>query len=75
MSRKLSDLKKGETAVIYGFSENEISLKLMEMGCLPGENITMQKTAPFGDPMSVKIAGYILSLRRKEADVVLIEEN
>lgn len=75
MGKRLSELKKGKSAVIMGFADNEISLKLMEMGCLPGEIVKMQKSAPLGDPMSIKISGYTLTLRKKEAAVILVEEN
>ena len=71
---KLSQLKKGKEAIIRSFSDGEISLKLMEMGCLPGEIITVEKYAPLGDPMAVKVAGYTLSLRKKEAEVMMVEE-
>ena len=45
----------------------------MDMGCLPGEIITLSKTAPFGCPLAVTIAGYELSLRKDEAESVLID--
>lgn len=47
----------------------------MEMGCVPGERIYLEKIAPLGDPISIKISGYSLSLRLNEAEhinVVLI---
>ena len=72
---KLSDLKPGQEAVISQFDDNEIFLKLMEMGCVPGEKIFLEQIAPLGDPISVKISGYSLSLRLDEAEhisVVLI---
>ena len=72
--RSVADLKKGETAIIKGFSDNVISLKLMEMGCLPGSSIKMNFAAPFGDPISYYIAGYNLTLRISEASAILIEE-
>ena len=42
------------------------------MGCTPGEEITMEKIAPFGDPIAFRIAGYTLSLRLAEAATVKI---
>jgi ferrous iron transport protein A len=50
-----------------------MSVKLMEMGCLPGETVQLVKIAPFGDPISISVAGYELSLRRKEASTVLVK--
>lgn len=72
--KRLSQLKKGNTAIIHSFDEGEISLKLMEMGCLPGEKITVEKSAPLGDPMAINVSGYILTLRKKEAEVIFVEE-
>jgi len=70
---KLSELKPGQSGVIKRFSNNEIFLKLMEMGCVPGETILLEKIAPLGDPVSVNVAGYHLSLRLNEADHILVE--
>lgn len=65
---KLSELKVGQQATITGFETDEISIKLMEMGCIPGEKIRIEKFAPLGDPISIFVAGYSLSLRIEEAD-------
>ena len=72
MVTKLSQLKPGQKAVIDHFNDQEIHLKLMEMGCLPGEEITIEQKAPLGDPLSVNIAGYVLSLRIAEADQIIV---
>ena len=72
MTQKLSQLKPGQRAIIKEFDNQEIHLKLMEMGCLPGEEITVEQKAPLGDPVSVTIAGYTLSLRLNEADHILV---
>jgi ferrous iron transport protein A len=69
----LDHLKIGQTAVIKGFSSEALSSKLIEMGCLPGETVSLSKTAPFGCPMAINIAGYELSLRKDEAALVMIE--
>jgi Fe2+ transport system protein FeoA len=45
----------------------------MEMGCLPGEIVVIEQVAPLGDPISIRIAGYSLSLRLNEADHVILE--
>lgn len=70
---RLSDLKPGQEGVIREFNSNEILLKLMEMGCVPGEKILMEQVAPLGDPISVNVAGYHLSLRLNEADQIMVE--
>ncbi len=68
----ITQLKIGQKARIQGFTNNEMSVKLMEMGCLPGEIIELVKIAPFGDPISVSICGYELSLRKKDASTILV---
>ncbi len=72
---KLSELKMGESGVIHSFENDEIFLKLMEMGCIPGELITVEQIAPLGDPISISVAGYQLSLRMNEADSIFINPN
>lgn len=73
MNKKLSELKLGQKAIIKSFGSQEIYLKLMEMGCLPGEEISMEQIAPLGDPVSVSVAGYTLSLRLDEADHIIVD--
>jgi len=72
---KLSELKPGQEGVIRTFNNDDILLKLMEMGCIPGENILLEQVAPLGDPISVNVAGYHLSLRLNEAEHILVEIN
>ena len=68
----LASLVAGETAVIDSFTDIDLSLKLLEMGCTPGEIVELEKVAPFGDPIAINISGYVLSLRRAEAATVNI---
>ena len=70
--RKLSELKIGESGVIHSFENDDIFLKLMEMGCIPGELIIVEQIAPLGDPISISVSGYQLSLRINEADSIFI---
>ena len=75
MIARLSDLKPGQAGIIKEFISNDIFLKLMEMGCVPGEKILMEQIAPLGDPISVNVSGYHLSLRLNEAEHILVEIN
>ncbi len=75
MIARLSDLKPGQEGVIKEFQNQDIFLKLMEMGCVPGERILLEQVAPLGDPISVNVAGYHLSLRLNEAEHILVELN
>jgi len=70
--RYLSELKPGQKGVIESFTDYELSLKLLEMGCIPGEIIEVLRIAPLGDPMAFTISGYILSMRRNEAATVKV---
>lgn len=75
MVTRLSELKPGQKGIIKEFNSTEILLKLMEMGCVPGEQIAVEQIAPLGDPISVTVADYRLSLRLDEADQILVEIN
>ena len=60
--------------MIASFENDDIFLKLMEMGCVPGETIIVDQVAPLGDPISILVAGYNLSLRLSEANNIWVEE-
>jgi len=71
--KTLADLKKGETGIIQNFRNNNVlSLKMLEMGCLPGMEVCLQHTAPLGDPICVQVAGSSLALRKSEANQIII---
>lgn len=73
--KRLSELRPGKTGTIIKFSKDEIFIKLMEMGCIPGELIRVEQVAPMGDPISISVAGYSLSLRLSEAEQIFVEEH
>jgi len=70
---RLSQLKVGGTGIVKEFTDLEMSVKLMEMGCLPGEEIRVERIAPLGDPIAVNVAGYQLSLRKREASTIILQ--
>jgi ferrous iron transport protein A len=70
---KLSQLQPGESGVIKEFTDLEMSVKLMEMGCLPGESIVVERFAPLGDPIAITVSGYQLSLRKQEASTIILQ--
>ncbi len=72
MEKRLSELKTGKAGVIQNFTDEAIKLKLMEMGCIPGETVWVERVAPLGDPIAITVAGYLLSIRKKEAEAVII---
>ena len=67
----LSQLLPGQTGIIKEFTDLEMSVKLMEMGCLPGEPIVVERFARLGDPMAIRVSGYQLSLRKNEASTIV----
>ena len=71
--RSVASLKPGQEGVIKGFLDDVLSLKLLEMGCLPGTIVKFNYTAPFGDPICISVQGYELSLRVNEASSIEIE--
>ena len=74
MDRRLSEIKVGKSVIIKHFEKDDIFLKLMEMGCVPGEIIIIDQKAPLGDPISILVSGYHLSLRLNEAENIWVEE-
>jgi Fe2+ transport system protein FeoA len=73
MQKKLSELEVGQKAKIVSLEDEDLVLKLMEMGFLPEEDIAVEQIAPLGDPISVMVAGYQVSLRLNEADSIIVE--
>ena len=74
MDKRLSEIEIGKSVIIKRFENDDIFLKLMEMGCVPGEKITVSQIAPLRDPISILVAGYTLSLRLNEAEHIWVEE-
>lgn len=70
----LSSLAIGASATIREFPKTGTTfIRLREMGMSPGARITLVRTAPLGDPIEIKVRGYSLTLRKSEADHVLVE--
>ncbi len=71
---KLSELPVGSAAVIRSYPKaGSAFLRLREMGLLPGTSVTLVRTAPLGDPIEIKVRGYLLTLRKSEAEHVGVE--
>ncbi|WP_124979249.1 FeoA family protein [Nonlabens xiamenensis] len=73
MSYTIAHLRRGETAIIKQFNEIDVPLKLLEMGCLPGNQVTMMQSAPFRDPIYLDINGTHLAIRRETAQKIIVE--
>ncbi len=71
---KLSELPAGASAIIREFPKSGSAfLRLREMGLIAGTQVTLIRTAPLGDPLEIKLRGYHLTLRKSEAEHVVVE--
>lgn len=70
----LTELKIGESGQIVDCLCNETSVKLMEMGLIPGEVVEMHEPSPLGDPIRVRVMEGELSLRIEEAKNVIVKK-
>jgi ferrous iron transport protein A len=70
----LSNLKPGQRAHITALGAvGPMRRRLMDMGLLAGSEVLVEKVAPLGDPMEVRIRSYHLSLRKAEAEGIAVE--
>ncbi|MBT8254693.1 MAG: ferrous iron transport protein A [Flavobacteriaceae bacterium] len=74
MSMTIADLKKGESGIITNSSSEDIPLKLLEMGCLPGNQVELIQIAPFSDPLYLNINGSHVAIRKSIAALIQIEK-
>ena len=74
MNFTIADLKKGEKGIITDISSDAIPLKLLEMGCLPGNTVELIQVAPFSDQMYLNINGCHLAIRKETAALIVIEK-
>ena len=71
--RSLATVNIGSTTQVLDISgEDDISLRLLEMGLTPGVEVTVVGVAPLGDPVELELRGYRLSIRRNEASRVVV---
>jgi ferrous iron transport protein A len=69
----LSELQRGQKGIIYDFiEESDTCARLEEMGVTPGETVEIIRYAPLGDPIEIRIRGYLLAMRKEEADLIQI---
>ncbi len=73
MKVTVANLKRGQKGIIKEFSADMVPLKLLEMGCLPGNEVELVQTAPFKDPMYLNINGSHLAIRKETALLIEIE--
>lgn len=73
MQPTIASLKKGDSAIIKDFDVEAIPLKLLEMGCLPGNTVELIQVAPFGDPLYLNVNGSHLAIRLETAQEIQVE--
>ena len=74
MLKRLSDFTIGETGLVKTVEgEGRFRRRLLDMGVTPGTTIYLRKKAPFGDPLEITLRGYELTLRKDEAQLVVLE--
>ena len=70
----LNELKIGATAVITAVGgDGALRCRLLDMGIIPKTHVTLQKVAPMGDPIEIRVRGYELTLRVEEAEKIEVE--
>ncbi len=69
----IATLKKGQRGIIREFPVESVPLKLLEMGCLPGNEVILIQVAPFKDPLYININGSHLAIRRETAEKIEID--
>ena len=73
--KTLKDAKVGETVRVKKlYGEGPVKRRIMDMGITKGTSIFVRKVAPLGDPLEVTVRGYELSLRKSEAECILVDE-
>ena len=74
MQKKLSEFNIGQSGIITMVSgEGRMRRRLFDMGVTPGTGVYLRKKAPLGDPIEITIRGYELTLRKTEAELVMVE--
>ena len=69
----IAELKKGQRAVIKGFDAEAIPIKLLELGCLPGNEVEVLQVAPLKDPLHINLNGSQIAIRKRTAEKIEIE--
>ena len=71
----IDDLKIGQSGVIDRVGgEGALRLRFLDMGLIPGTNVTLEKVAPMGDPIQIQVRGYELTIRREDAAQITLKE-
>ena len=69
----LLDLKIGQKAIISDCIDEKLPVKLMELGCLPGNEVQLLQIAPLNDPLYYLVAGNRIAIRRNMASLIYLD--
>lgn len=72
MVTELDKIVNGRLVTVDSLKDSNLKVKLMEMGLISGKKVKVLFRAPFGDPIAIDIEGYVLSLRRSEANLIYV---
>ncbi|HIE72946.1 MAG TPA: ferrous iron transport protein A [Flavobacteriales bacterium] len=72
--QKLSCIAIGKEYIIDTINDAELAQKLLEMGCTPGEKVVVERKAPFNDPIAIVVSGFMLSLRKEDAEQIIVKQ-
>lgn len=72
MVTELDKIANGRMVTVDSLKDSNLKVKLMEMGLISGKKVKVLFRAPFGDPIAIDIEGYVLSLRRSEANLIYV---
>lgn len=72
MKLNLAQLQVGQKGIIDDFDIDKVPLKLLEMGCLPGNEVQLLQVAPFGDPLYLVVNDSHLAIRLETAEAITI---
>ncbi len=73
MKTSVLALKKGQRALITDLDIDAIPLKLLEMGCLPGNSIELIQVAPLGDPLYINVNDSHVAIRKETAQAISVD--
>lgn len=72
--KTLRDVKIGQTVTVQKLTgEGPVKRRIMDMGITKGVEVLVRKVAPLGDPLEITVRGYELSLRKADAEMILVE--
>lgn len=75
MNGTIADLKRGQKGIIKDFADGLLPIKLLELGCLPGNEVELVQVAPLNDPIYINVNGTHIAIRRATALLIALEIN